>query len=76
MADVILSIAVVVGTYLGSAVFAIALFKIFFPLKKKDVKQLRLTYSYSGNKSPQSTAKNKIQFLSGGGRRDLLKVSS
>lgn len=74
MLDLILSIALIAGTYIGSVVFAIGLFRLFFPLKSKVVEN-KLTLTYSRNKTPHSS-KNNIHWLSVNGRRDWVKVNS
>ena len=76
MQEFIVSIFIIAGAYIGSAVFAIALFKLFFPLKSKPVTEHKLTFSYSKNKSVHSTAKNKVHLLSVSARRNWVKVNS
>jgi hypothetical protein len=76
MQEFILSILIISGAYIGSTVFAIALFKLFFPLKSKPINEHKLTFSYSKNKSIHSSAKDKVRLLSGDGRRVWVKISS
>jgi hypothetical protein len=69
MRDLILSVAVIAGTYLCSVGFAIAIFRLFFPLKKKGTQPKNsLTLAYSKNKLGASS-QNKIQLASLNGRR-------
>jgi hypothetical protein len=75
MLDFILSVALIAGAYIGSVIFAIALFRLFFPLKSKSVEN-KLTLTYSRNKMSNSTVKNKIHWLPENGRRDWVKVNS
>jgi hypothetical protein len=76
MGDLIAGILVIAGSYVGSAVFAIALFRVFFPLKTKTVKENKLTFSYTRNGTANSSTKNKVQMLSIGERGDWVKVNS
>lgn len=77
MSDLILSVLVIVGTYIGSAVFALVLFRIFFPLRAKVIGENKLTFSYSENKSENSSNQNKVvHLLSLHGRRDWVKINS
>ncbi len=75
MWELILSISLITGTYLGSAVFAIVLFRIFFPLKKKSIES-KLTLTYSRNRMSNASTKNRIEWSSVNGRRDWVKVNS
>jgi hypothetical protein len=69
MRDLILSVAVIAGTYLCSVGFAIAIFRLFFPLKKKEAQPKNsLMLAYSKNKLGASS-QNKIQLASLNGRR-------
>lgn len=69
MRDLILSIALIAGTYLSSVGFAIAIFRLFFPLQKKEAQRNNsFTLAYSKNKIG-ATSKNKIQLASLNGRR-------
>lgn len=76
MGDLISGILVIAGSYLGSAVFAIALFRIFFPLKTKAVDEKKLTFSYTKNGTANSSTKNKVHLLSIGDGGDWVKVNS
>jgi len=68
MADLILFISLIAGTYLCCAVFAILIFRIFFPLTaKEEIKNHEMTLTYSKTKTLSST-KNKIDLLSVNGR--------
>lgn len=75
MIDLILSMLIVIGAYLGSACFAIVLFRIFFPLKSKPIEN-KLTFSYTGNNTIHSSSKNKVHLLSVSGRKDWVKMNS
>jgi hypothetical protein len=75
MQDLISGIFLIACTYIGSALFAIVLFRLFFPLKTKVVGQNKLDYSYTKDKENSST-KNEVQLMSMRGRSDLVKVNS
>lgn len=75
MRDLIFGIFLIGGTYIGSAAFAILLFRIFFPLKTKTLAENKLTYSFSGNRENSST-KNRVHLLSVRGRGDWVKINS
>lgn len=69
MGDIILLIVLIAGTYLCSVGFTVAIFKLFFPLKKKEaLSNNSLTLVYSKHKLGASS-KNKIQLASLNGRR-------
>lgn len=74
MGELIFGIFLITGTYVGSAVFAIILFKLFFPLKAKPAEDSKIYYS-AGNRENSST-KNTVPMLSVGGRRDWVKINS
>jgi hypothetical protein len=76
MRDLILSILLIAITYIGSAGFAIVLFRIFFPLKVKAAKENKLTFTYSRNKTTHFSTNNKVHLLSVSGRKDWVKVRS
>lgn len=76
MRDLILSIPLIAVTYVGSAGFAIVLFRMFFPLKVKTAEKNKLTFTYSRNKTTHSSSNNKVHLLSVSGRRDWVKVRS
>lgn len=76
MRDLILSIFLIVGAYIGSAVFAIVLFRIFFPLKAKVVSENNLMITYTRQKNTQASTNHKVQLLSVGGRKGWVKASS
>lgn len=72
--EVIFGIFLITGTYVGSAVFAIILFRLFFPLKAKTAGKNNLNYSPGDREN--SSAKNTVPILSVDGRRDWVKVNS
>ena len=76
MRDLILSIFLIAGAYIGSIVFAIALFRIFFPLKAKVVKEDKLLATYTRRKTTHASTNHNVQLLSAGGRRGWVKASS
>jgi hypothetical protein len=76
MGDLILSIFLLAGTYIASAVFAIVLFRAFFPLKNKAVKEDKLTVTYTRHKTTQASTNHKVRLLSAGGRRGWVKAGS
>lgn len=68
MGDIILLVAVTAGCYACSMGFAIVMFRLFFPLKKKEFQPTNtLTLVYSKNKVSIPT-KSKIQLASFSGR--------
>lgn len=75
MQDLILGVLVIAGTYLGSAAFAIVLFRVFFPVKTEMAKET-LTLAYSKNKSESSSTKTSVYLLSLSDGRDWVKYNS
>ena len=77
MMDLISGIFLIAGSYVGSALFAIVLFRIFFPLKTRVVEEEnKLTFSYTRNKTENSSTKNKVHLLSMGEKQGWVKVNS
>jgi hypothetical protein len=74
MSEFIFGIFLITGTYVGSAVFAILLFRFFFPLKANTAEGNNLHYSRGDREN--SSIKNTDPVLSVGGRRDWVKVNS
>jgi hypothetical protein len=75
MWDLIFSISLIAGTYLGSAVFAIVLFRIFFPLKKKSIES-KLTLTYSKHRMSNAPTKHRIEWSAVNRGRDWVKINS
>jgi hypothetical protein len=73
--EVIFGVLLVTGTYVGSAVFAIILFRLFFPLKTK-VQSFDDLYLSSLEKKESSSTKNTVTVFSAGGRRSWVKVNT
>jgi hypothetical protein len=63
LGEVIFGILLVTGTYVGSAVFAVILFRLFFPLKTK-VRSFDDLYLSSLGKKESSSTKNSVSVLS------------
>jgi hypothetical protein len=76
MSGFIFGIFLITGTYVGSAVFAIMLFRVFFPLKVKARTAERNNLHYSAGERENSSIKNTSPILSVDGRRDWVKVNS
>jgi hypothetical protein len=76
MNNVISGILLIAGTYAGSALFAIVLFRIFFPLKTKAVQENKLTFSYTKDKTAKSSTKNKVHLLPMRDGESWVKVNS
>mgnify|MGYP003579113269 CR=1 FL=1 len=76
MGDLISGILLIAGTYAGSALFAIVLFRIFFPLKTRAVQENKLTFSYTKEKTAKSSTKNKVHLLRVGDGQGWVKVNS
>jgi hypothetical protein len=74
MGELIFGIFLITGTYVGSAVFAIVLFKLFFPLKAKAEKEVKPSY-FPGVREKSST-KNTVPVLSVTGGRDWVKINT
>ena len=79
MSDLISGVLLIAVAYMGSGVFAIVLFRIFFPLKdtaveKDTADENKLTFSYR-NKA-DSTTKNRGHLLSTRERQGWVKVNS
>jgi hypothetical protein len=74
MSELIFGIFLITGTYVGSAVFAIVLFKLFFPLKAKPEKEHKL--SYPPGEQENSSTKNTVPVLTVSGRRDWVKINT
>lgn len=75
LGEVIFGIFLVAGTYFGSAVFAIILFRLFFPLKTK-VQSFDDLYLSSLEKKESTSTKNTVTVFSAGGRRSWVKINS
>lgn len=73
--EVIFGIFLVTGTYVGSAVFAIILFHLFFPLKTK-VRSFEDIYLKTSEKNESSSTKNTVPVLPVDGRSGWVKVNS
>lgn len=69
MIDLVMSILIIAGTYLGSVGFSILLFRIFFPLKSKPVVENRMTFTYFKNNAAHTSSQNRVAFMSDDGRR-------
>lgn len=65
--EVILGIFLVTGTYVGSAVFTIILFNLFFPLKTK-VRSFDEIYLKASRKNESSSTKSTVPVLPANGR--------
>jgi hypothetical protein len=77
MREIMLGILVIAGSYMGSAAFAIVLFRIFFPLKTKMTNAIgTMNFTYSKNKSIQNSPNRKVQVVSVGGNRGWVKMNS
>ncbi len=78
MIDLVKSILIIAGTYLGSVGFSVLLFRLFFPLKSKPVMENRVTtFTYFRNNKAHASPKNRMAFLSNdGGKRVWVKVNS
>lgn len=71
MSDLILGIFLIAVCYVGSVMFAIVLFRLFFPLNIKVEGQEKSTYSFSSSES--SLTKNSESV---GDRRGWVKINS
>jgi hypothetical protein len=49
--------------------FSIVIFRIFFPLKSREIEEGKLTLTYSKSKLPRSLTENKMDLLSVRGRK-------
>jgi hypothetical protein len=77
MIDLVMSILIIAGTYLGGVGFSILLFRLFFPLESKPVAKNPLTFTYFKNDTAHASSKTRMAFMSdGGGKRAWVKVSS
>ena len=76
MIDLVKSILIITGTYLGSVGFSVLLFRLFFPLKSKSVMENRVSTCYRNNKA-HASPKSRMAYLSNdGGKRVWVKVNS
>jgi hypothetical protein len=74
MGELILGIFLITGTYVGSAAFAIILFRLFFPLRAKTAEKSNLNH-LTGDRQ-NSLSKNTVPILSVDGRRGWVKVNT
>lgn len=78
MIDLVMSILIIAGTYLGSVGFSVFLFRLFFPLESKPLIENRVTtFTYFRNNTAHASSKGRVAFMSEDGRKRVwVKVNS